>query len=222
MVKASSARWVAAVLAVAVAVTLAGCGAPDDETVRPSVTTTLPPETPTNLADLPVGSGDVGPDDRVRAHGSDLRVDGHVVHLAPLRVDEIAVVEGGVFFRNGTELWFTDLGRARATGYMDVQSLVASPDGRRLAFLDLEHGPKDEHGTPLAISIAYDATTGRPLVASYAGMGEVLNDDLASLYRTGEPRIIGFDGDDLLVHGATGGDYRIPLGGGAPEQLAAP
>lgn len=212
MVCVSASRWVTTALAVVLAVTLSGCGAPDDETSRPTVTTTLPPEVPTQLVDLPVGSGDVGPGDRVQAQGGVLRVDGRVTDLAPLRVDELSVVRGGVFFRNGTELWFTDLDRARATGYADVRSLVASPDGRRFAFLDLEHGPKDRHGTPLAISIAYDATTGKALVASYAGMGDVTTDDLAHLYETGEPRIVGFDGDDLVVHGATGSEERVPLG----------
>jgi hypothetical protein len=197
---------------------LGGCGPPDDESASPTVTTTLPPEVPSDLVDLPVGTGAVGPGDQVRAHGSELQVNGSAVRLAPLRIDEFAVVEGGVFFRNGFELWFTDLGRARATGYADVQSLVASPDGRRFAFLDLQHGPKDEFGTPLAISIAYDAATGRPLVASYAGMGDITTDDLLDLYEDAEPRIVGFDGDVLLVDGATG-DYRIPLDGSEPTRV---
>jgi hypothetical protein len=205
----------AAVVTVSAAASLAGCGAPDDETVPPVVTTTVPPEPPTNLADLPVGTGDVAPGDRVRARGGVLEVDHRTVDLAPLRVDDFVVVRGGIFFRNGTELWFTDLGRARGTGYTDVRSLVASPDGRRLAFLDFEHGPRDAQGTPLVISIAYDATTGKALVASYAGMGDLTQGHLADLYRGETPRVLGFDGDDLLVHGATGKDYRVPLDGGA-------
>lgn len=216
MVSVSASRLGAAALVVAV--TLSACGGPDDELVRPSVTTTLPPDVPANLVDLPVGSGDVGAGDQVEARGSVLRVNGRSIRLAPLRLDELAVVEGGVFFRNRLELWFTDLGRVRATGYSQVQSLVASPDGRRFAFLDLEHGPKDAFGTPLAISIAYDATTGKPLVASYAGMGDVTEDDLLDLYGDAEPRIIGFDGDDLVVDGATD-DYRIPLDGGEPTRI---
>jgi hypothetical protein len=194
---------------------LAGCGAPDDETVPPVVTTTVAPEPPTNLADLPVGSGAVAPGDRVRARDGVLKVGRRSVDLAPLRVDDFVVVRGAVFFLNGTELWFTDLGRARGTGYADVRSLVASPDGRRVAFLDFEHGPRDAQGTPLAISIAYDATTGKALAASYAGMGDLTRDDLADLYRSETPRVSGFEGADLLVHGATGKDYRIPLDGTA-------
>jgi hypothetical protein len=207
-----------AALAAVLAVSVVACGAPDDETVPPVVTTTVAPEPPTDLVDLPVGTGDIAPGDRVQASGSVLRLDGRRVDLAPLRVDDVLVVRGGIFFRNGTELWFTDLGRARATGYDDVRSLVASADGRRLAFLDLQHGPRDAHGTPLAISIAYDATTGKSLVASYAGMGDLTRDDLAALYRREPPRVLGFDGDVLLVHGATGKDYRVPLDGSPPTR----
>jgi hypothetical protein len=202
-------RLAAALLAASVL--LAGCGAPDDETAPPVVTTTMPPELPTDLPQLPVGTGDIGPGDRVQVRGSVLDVDGRSVDLAPLRIGDHVVVKGGVYFLNGTELWFTDLGRARGTGFEDVRSLVASPNGTRLAIHDLQHGPKDKDGTPLAISIAYDATTGTSLVASYDGMGDVTTDDLSQLYHQDEPRIIGFEGHDLVVHGATGEDLRIPL-----------
>jgi hypothetical protein len=210
-----------AALAAVLVLTLTGCGGPDDETVRPHPTASAAPEPFDDLVDVPVGTGEVGPQHHVRARGTMLVVDGRKVDLAPMRVDEIAVVPGGVFFRNGTELWFTDLARARATGYRDVGSLVASADGTRLGFLDFEHGPRDRFGTPLAIAIAYDATTGKPLLASYAGMGDIAEDDLRDLYEGAEPALIGFDGDALLVRGATGGDYRVPLDGGAPEKLRA-
>jgi len=199
-----------------------GCGAPDDETARPTPTVTVTPASLEDLPDLPVGTGPVGPGDRVRARGTSLVVNGRTVDLAPMRIDEFAVVQGGVFFRNGTELWFTDLDRASATGYGDVQSLVASSDGRRLAFLDLQHGPHDDYGTPLAMSVAYDATTGKPLVASYAGMGDVATDDLTDLYEDAEPGIIRIDDDTLLVRGASGGDFRVPLDGGKPEKVPSP
>jgi hypothetical protein len=212
---------VAGVLTFVLALSVTACGAPDDETTPPRVTTTLPPALPTALADLPVGHGDVRPGDRVSARHSILRVGSRIIRLAPLRVDGFAVVPGGVYFGNGSELWFTDLSRARATPYTDVRSLLASGDGGRIAFLDLQHGAKDRFGTPLAISIVYDAITGSPVVASYAGMGDVTSDDLAELYRKGQPAILGFDGEDLLVHGATGQDYRIPLDGSRPERLAS-
>ena len=215
--RTSPSKLCAAVALVALALT--GCGATDDETVRPRASVTAQPLD--RLPELPVGTGAVGPDNRVRARGSSVVVDGRAINLAPMQVDEVAAVLGGVFFRNGTELWFTDLDRARGTGYSDVQSLVASSDGRRLAFLDFAHGPVDQFDTPLAMSVVYDATTGKPLVASYAGMGDIAEDDLLDLYEDGEPGILRFDGDSLLVHGATGGDYRIPLDGGKAEKVPA-
>lgn len=195
MVRRSARLLTAAVLTAVVAVTLGACGGPDDETDRPSPTVSTP-AVPA-LADLPVGRAEVGPGNSVHVRGSRIVVDGRAIDLAPLRVDEVAVVRGGVFFRNGTELWFTDLDRARATGYTDVQSLVASPDGRWIAFLDLEHGANGRSGNPLALVLAFEAATGKPLGASYA-----------------EPGTIRFDGDALLVRGATGRDHRLPVGGG--------
>ena len=205
-------------VALLVVLAVGGCGTSDDELALPVATTTLPPEVPTDLVDLPVGAAGVGTDDRVRADGGILRVNGRVVDLAPVRVDAVAVVEGGVFFRNGPELWFTDLDRAQATGYADVRSVVASDDGRRIAFLDMQHGPKDRSGTPLATVVAYDATTGKPMVASYVGMGDPLEDDLAEIYEDSQPEILRVEDDAVLVHGATG-DHRIPLDGSAWEKI---
>jgi hypothetical protein len=195
VVRRSARLLTAAVLTAVVAVTLGACGGPDDETDRPRPTVSTPAVGA--LVDLPFGRAEVGPGNTVRVRGSRLVVDGRAIDLAPMRVDEVAVVRGGVFFLNGTELWFTDLDRARATAYTDVQSLVASPDGRRIAFLDLEHGVKGRSSTPLALVLAYDATTGKPLTASYAA-----------------PGTIRFDGDALVVRGATGRDHRVPVGGG--------
>ena len=208
-----------AMLAVVV-IALSGCGAPDDETARPTPATHAP-RPPSSLPDLPVGTGDVAPGDDVRGDGTVLEVGTRRIDLAPLRIDEVAVVVGGVFFRNGKELWFTDLDRARATDYLDVLSVVASPDGRRVALIDRQHGPKDGSGTPLAMSAAFDAATGRLLVASYAGMGDLGAGHLAQHYRQAEPRIVSFEGADLVVHGPTG-DYRVPLDGTAPRKVAAP
>ena len=192
----------------------AACGGPDDEMTPPTVTTTLPPQTPTDLPSLPVGRADVRHTDSVVVRGSVLRVGSHRVDLAPLHVDAYAVVDGGVYFRNGSELWFTDLSRAQATGFTRIRSLVGSPDGTRIGFAELGHGPPDAHGTPLAIAIAYDATTGRPLVSSYAGMGDLTRDDLAAAYAEHPPTVAGFADGDMLVEGPTGA-FRIPLDGSA-------
>lgn len=188
---------------------LSGCQTqPDDELVRPEVTTTLAPELP-GLPSLPVGSGPVRPSDDVSVEGSTVRVGERSVPLAPLRVDAYAVVRGGVFFLNGDELWFTDLSRAQPTGFTDVASLASSPDGRRIAFVDHDHGPADEAGTRLAISAAYDARTGQLLAASYEGMGSVA-DDLAALYQQSPPRVLKVGRQRMTVQGVAGA-VTVPL-----------
>ncbi len=182
---------------------------PDDELVRPEVTTTLGPELPL-LPSLPVGSGPVRPSDAVTVEDSTVTVGSRSVPLAPLRVDAYTVVRGGVFFLNGDELWFTDLSRAQPTGFTDVSSLVASRDGRRIAFVDHGHGPTDDAGTRLALSAAYDAHTGRLLAASYDGMGDVHTEDLAALYRQSPPRVLEVTHRDLTVRGVAGA-VTVPL-----------
>lgn len=200
------------VMAGLVLVLLTGCGAPDDEVKRPTRTTTLAPELPPNLPTLPTGHGDVAPGDPVRAHGTTLVVKGHPVRLAPLRADAVAVVPGGVYFLNGTELWFTDLDQASATGYDDVTGLKASADGRWVGFIDRGHGPLDDHGTRLALVLAYDARTGKVQKATYDGMGDPATDDLAARYAKSPPAVVGFDGEVMLVRGVDGLE-RVPLTG---------
>lgn len=196
----------ALVLLVAVA---GGCGSTDDETVRRTPPVRALPAAPQHLPVLPTGRGDVRPGDRVRTIGTTLFVRGRRILLAPLRADEVAVVPGGVFFRNGTELWFTDLTRARPTGFDQVTSLVASADGRRIGFVDLGRGPKDSHGTREALVAAYDSATGALSVATYRGMGDPLTDDLRHLYDVSAPGVLGFTATGLRVRGATGGVYLL-------------
>jgi hypothetical protein len=156
------------VLALVAALTLTGCSAgPDDEMVRPTITQTAAPQPPSGLPDLPVGNAPVRTGDKVLVEGATLHIDGRTVDLAPLRVDGWAVVPGGVFFLNRTELWFTDLRRATPTPYKNVSDLDVSANGARLSFVDHGHGAKGPDGVPLPVRITYDATTGAPLTARY-------------------------------------------------------
>lgn len=206
------------VLATTALSAVAGCGGPDDELVRPTPRVSVAPYELSDLPVLPTGKGGVRPGDRVRASGTDLIVRGRRISLAPLRADQVAVVPGGVYFRNGTELWFTDLTRAQATGFENIASVVASADGRRIGFVDLGHGPADKDGTRLAAAVAYDAVTGRPLVATYAGMGDLAGDDLSELYGDHPPTVLGFTGTAMRLRGATG-DYLVPLNGDDPVRF---
>lgn len=185
-------------LASVLTVGLTGCGAPDDETAQPAPSVSLTPELPTDLPRLPVGKAKIRPGQKVRIPG--------------IRVDQIVAVRGGAFYRNGTELWFTDLRRARPTGFTDVGRLVVSKDGHWLGFIDFGHGPADEFETPLAMAVAYDTRTGEARASSYQGMGDIETDDLLDLYEDGEPGILGFTETAMRVDGASGDDYELPLG----------
>lgn len=196
---------------------------PDDELVQPTVTRTVPPTPPADLPGLPTGDAGIAPDDVVWAQGSALHVGPRTVDLAPLRIESFVVVVGGVFFVSDSELWFTDLQRARATPFKAVGDLAVSRDGGRLAFIDLGHGPQDAEGTRLAAVMAYDTRTGASLLASYDGMGDPLEDDLEDRYRASAPRVLGFDDGDLLVQGLEGAQlHDLPEGGAAPGGGAAP
>lgn len=200
------------------ALLVAGCGAPDDELTRPTRTTTAAPELPANLPVLPVGDGPVARGDSAQTGAGNLEVNGRTIRLAPLRADAIAVVDGGVYFLNGSELWFTDLTTARPTGFEEVSSLVASEDGRWLGFVDRGHGPMDDYGTRLAIAVAYDAHTGEVQRATYQGMGDPGTDDLGARYAESAPAVLGFSDGEMVVRGVDG-VQRIDL---QDEETARP
>jgi hypothetical protein len=164
----SVSRHLAAAVAALAMLSVTACEArPDDEMVRPTVTRSATPQAPTDLPDLPVGQGAIGPADNVRVQGSTIHVGRRAVGLAPLRIDAWAVVPGGVYFVNRSELWFTDLRRAVPTDFKHVDHLRTTGHGTHLVFTDLEHGADGPNGRPLPVRIEYDARTGAPLSATY-------------------------------------------------------
>lgn len=163
-------RALATVLALLSALALSACEMkPDPETTRPHVTRTAAPQVPSDLPTLPVGQGAVGPGDEVAVSGATIRVGKHSVDLAPLRVDSWAVVPGGLYFLNRSELWFTDLRRARPTPFKDVSDLRATDGGSRVVFIDNGHGAKGVDGEPMPLQLVYDAADGTPVRARYIG-----------------------------------------------------
>lgn len=154
-------RTTAAAAVVAAVLLLGGCaiGGPDDEMTRPSAsrTTTLPPApTPAGAERIPVGQAGITPGESVEVTGSVIRVGGRGADVSPLQIDGYVVTPGGVYFRNETELWFTDLTSARAAGFADVSDLHVSADGRVLRFRDRSAGSVR----------SFDTTTGRPVGGS--------------------------------------------------------
>jgi hypothetical protein len=142
----------------------AGCevGTDDELAPPPTRTITASPSSsaPPAPATVPVGRGEVSPEDVVWAQGSVLHVGGREVDLAPLTVDAFVVVRGGVFVLAGGEVWFTDLSRLRGTGQTDVSGLRISADNRFLEVVDTRAGEELTQG--------YDTRTGRAVRADVA------------------------------------------------------
>ena len=181
---------------------LAGCRVTtqDDETSPPTprVTTSSPtPRAQSLPTTVPVGHGDVGPQDVVWAQVSTLHVGAHQWDLAPLRVESFAVVPGGVFFLSGRELWFTDLVKARATGVTGVTRLVTTANGSAM---------RVTAGNP-STSRAWDATTGRT-----TGWPGTPDPPITSRRGPGSFSLLGSDGDPLRVH-RVGAQHPLRLAG---------
>jgi hypothetical protein len=122
------------VLAILVGALLAvsGCtSGPDDEMTQPTRTVTASPAPQTTAVpgSVPTGHGSVSSSDIVWAQDNTLHVDARPVDLAPLSIEAFVVVEGGVFFVDKGELWFTDLSRVRGTGITGVTRLSATTNG---------------------------------------------------------------------------------------------
>lgn len=161
-------RLIASALAVLALQAGAACErAPDDEMVVPSVTETAAPETPSHLPDLPVGKAGLRPADRVSVAGSVIKVGPRTIDVTPMRVDAHVVTPGGIYFLNGSELWFTDLVRLTPTPFKKVRSLRLGDGGEQLVFVDLEHGAADAAGRPRELEVRYRTASGKPLDSRY-------------------------------------------------------
>ena len=147
----------AALLVAAMAVLVGGCASGTDDELAPPPTRTVTATPSQSLAPapatVPVGRGAVSPSDVVWTQGSVLHVGRRQVDLAPIDVEALVVVRGGVFVLSGGELWFTDLRRVRGTGQTDVTGLRTSADARFLQVVDTRSGQPATQ--------AYDTETGR-------------------------------------------------------------
>ncbi len=147
-------------LGAAVLVLVSGCTvAQDDEMVPPTRTVTASPSpaTPEIPSTVPVGRGRVEVTDAVWAEGRSLHVGTREVDLAPLSIDSLVVVPGGVYFLDGGRLWFTDLVRARDTGLTGVTRLWTTRTGDAIGV---------EVGGAAPTVAGFDAGTGSSLPPS--------------------------------------------------------
>ena len=149
-------RWLLVVLVLVALVSGCQVGAEDRE-ARPAPPSAPPTPTPRPApATLPVGTGEVAPDDVVWAQGSSLHVGRRTVDVAPLNIDSLVVVPGGVFFLDHRELWMTDLDRVRPTRVTGVTRLATTVAGDALVVAS-------DDGVGGTAAHAWDTRTGKAL-----------------------------------------------------------
>lgn len=177
-------RWVPVVLAAMA--TLAGCSSAPAADPAPS--------------GLPTSMGPLPTDEVVWAVGSTVHV-GERSFSTDRPVRAMVAARGRVYYLEGhrDELMVSDGVRSRSTGF-ETDRLVASADGRHLAFLD------SSDGSPWS-TLVLDLMAGEVVVDDDSGMGEV-GEDLADLYEDAQPEPLGFEGDELYVRAAAGDEIR--------------
>jgi hypothetical protein len=148
--------------------------------------------------DLPTGLGPLPGDAVVWALGDTIHIGDRVLRTDhPVRA--MTVANGRIYLLQGRSdvVRVSDGGPPRPTGFR-ADELRASGDGRYLGFLD------KSDGMPWS-SVVVDLESGEVVVRDDTGMGDA-DDDLADLYEDAEPRVLGFDGDELFVKTASGNE----------------
>ncbi|WP_121253760.1 hypothetical protein [Nocardioides ferulae] len=166
---------------VVLGLTLAGCQSTSD------------PSDP-ELADLPTDPGPL-PDDAVTwAVGDTIHVGDQSIRVGK-RVRAMVEANGRILFLQGHSdvVRVTDGESTRATE-LRTDELRVSDDGRYLGLLDQSEMPWS--------TVVVDLETAEVVVDDDAGMGDA-DDDLSDLYEDAEPRVLGFDGNNLLVDPAS-------------------
>lgn len=156
-----------------------------------------PDPTDPGTPDLPAGAGPLATDAVLWAVGDTIHIDDRTIPVGePVR----AMVEanGRIYLVQGRSdvVRVTDGGGApRPTGFR-ADSLSVSENNRYLGMLD------KSGGMPWS-TVIVDLESGEVVVHDNTGMGDA-DEDLTDLYEDAEPRVLGFDGDDLFVQTASG------------------
>jgi hypothetical protein len=153
---------------------------------------------PTNpgTAVLPVGVGPLAGTAVLWAVGDTIHADDRTIRVGkPVRA--MLEANGRIYLLQGRSdvVRVTDGGAVRSTS-LRADELSVSENDRYLGLLD------KSDGMPWSTAIV-DLETGEVVVHDDAGMGDA-EDDLADLYEDAEPRVLGFDGDELFVRTASG------------------
>ncbi|KQW50699.1 hypothetical protein ASC77_25575 [Nocardioides sp. Root1257] len=167
-------------------------------------------------ADWPSSDTPVDTSGLVYAVGGTVRLGDGSDLTVGAKVDRFVLAGDGAFFTSGGHetgedgrsyvdplYYSTGDGTARKVA-ADATDLRATRDGRYLMLMDLGSGKKDQYGTPQAVVVVVDTTTGDEVARTTEGMGDPSSDDdLADLYEDAEPRLEGFADGTAYYRGAT-------------------
>jgi hypothetical protein len=158
--------------------------------------------------DLPTGQRAASAAAVVFATGEELQIGARTYPIKPAPQTMVDTA-GGVYYLTHGVLYRWDRDRDRSLRVADIGGigwLSTTFDGRFLAFVDYEHGPRNLGGHRIAEAVVFDTTTGRQLVRDATGNGSRSGtEDLSDLYAESPPTILGFDDDAVYAQTAKGG-----------------
>ncbi|MFC4787133.1 hypothetical protein ACT8ZV_21835 [Nocardioides sp. MAHUQ-72] len=156
--------------------------------------------------DLPTGPPVASPAEVVFATGEELHVGSRTYPIRPAPQTMVSTAGGLYYLAEGVLYRW---GRDRSARIADIGGigwLSTTADGRYLAFVDYEHGPRNAHGSRIAQTVVFDTSTGRELVRDATGNGDrTSTEDLSDLYSESTPTVLGFDDDAVYAQTAKGG-----------------
>jgi hypothetical protein len=158
--------------------------------------------------DLPVGPPAAAPGELVFAAGEELHVGARTYAVRPAPETMVATAGGLYYLADGVLYRWRDgpAGSARVAALGGIGWLSTTADGRYLAYVDHEHGPRNLGGHRIAETVVFDTTTGREVVRDAAGNGaRTGTEDLSDLYGESTPTVLGFDDDAVYAQTARGG-----------------
>ena len=174
--------------------------------------------------DLPTGQRAASAPVVVFATGEQLHVGTRTYPIVPAPQTMVDTAGGLYYLAHGVLYrWNDDHGEStRVADSGGIGGLSTTADGRYLAFVDYEHGPRNARGHRIAETVVFDTTTGRQLVRDGRGNGAPSGtDDLSDLYGDSTPTVLGFDDEAVYAQTAKGSAIaRWDLGTGQRSDLS--
>jgi hypothetical protein len=173
-------------------------------------------DTTTSGEPLPTGSLSIDRDTRVWVDGRTAHVGGTTFELQPKPESFAAGASGLYYLAKGVLYFADDSGSTEIAEVGEASEIHGSADRRYVGYVDF--GP--DFGARPAEAVVVDTTTGEPVFRTGVGNGDEDDDDLGDLYSESTPTFVGFDDEAGYVVTARSNDaYRLPLGGGEPENV---